>query len=43
MASKNEISLDDIPYVLSAFGNSRILTDKLERFVIKNFLRLTPK
>lgn len=43
MADKDEISLDDIAFIINAFGNSGISTDRLERFVLRNFLRLTPK
>ena len=43
MADKSEISLDDIAHIIQAFGLSGIPTNKLERFVLRNFLKLTPK
>lgn len=43
MADKEEVSLDDIAYIINAFGISQLKTDRLEKFVLRNFLRLTPK
>jgi hypothetical protein len=42
MAENDEISLDDLPFVISAYGNLEMDTAHFQKAAVRKFLSLTP-